>query len=95
MWIVKVALNRPYTFLVLALLILIISPVVILRTPTDIFPNINIAIDKTIATKANPANHRKRMSVISPFRRSRYRIVALICFKIGDAKFVRKRVRTD
>jgi len=44
MWIVKVALNRPYTFLVLALLILIISPVVILRTPTDIFPNINIPV---------------------------------------------------
>ena len=41
MWIVKVALERPYTFIVLALLILILSPVVILKTPTDIFPNIN------------------------------------------------------
>jgi len=38
MWIIKVALNRPYTFIVLALLILILSPIVILRTPTDIFP---------------------------------------------------------
>src|SRR2546422_8101168 len=44
MWIVRVALNRPYTFIVLALLILIISPVVIVRTPTDIFPNINIPV---------------------------------------------------
>jgi len=44
MWIVKVALERPYTFIVLALLILILSPVVILRTPTDIFPNINIPV---------------------------------------------------
>ena len=44
MWIVKVALNRPYTFIVLALLILILSPVVILRTPTDIFPSINIPV---------------------------------------------------
>jgi CzcA family heavy metal efflux pump len=44
MWIVKVALNRPYTFIVLALLILIAAPVVILRTPTDIFPNINIPV---------------------------------------------------
>ena len=44
MWIVKVALNRPYTFIVLALLILLISPLVILRTPTDIFPNINIPV---------------------------------------------------
>src|ERR1700760_2569681 len=44
MWIVKVALDRPYTFIVLALLILIIAPVVIFRTPTDIFPNINIPV---------------------------------------------------
>jgi len=43
-WIVKVALNRPYTFIVVALLILIISPLVILRTPTDIFPNVNIPV---------------------------------------------------
>src|SRR6266478_2514458 len=44
MWIVRVALDRPYTFIVLALLILIMSPVVILRTPTDIFPNIDIPV---------------------------------------------------
>src|SRR6202167_1901532 len=44
MWIVKIALSRPYTFIVLALLILIMSPVMILRTPTDIFPNINIPV---------------------------------------------------
>src|SRR6202046_3699814 len=44
MWIVRIALDRPYTFVVLALLILILSSVVILRTPTDIFPNINIPV---------------------------------------------------
>src|SRR6201998_3929140 len=44
MGIVKLALNRPYTFIVLALLILIAAPVVIFRTPTDIFPNINIPV---------------------------------------------------
>src|SRR5437588_1432328 len=44
MWIVRVALHRPYTFIVLALLILIASPVVLLRTPTDIFPNIDIPV---------------------------------------------------
>src|SRR5271167_1483509 len=44
MWIVKLALNRPYTFIVVALLILMLAPVVILRTPTDIFPNINIPV---------------------------------------------------
>jgi CzcA family heavy metal efflux pump len=44
MWIVKIALDRPYTFVVLALLVLILAPVVILRTPTDIFPNVNIPV---------------------------------------------------
>jgi len=44
MWIVRLALNRPYTFIVLSLLILLASPVMIQRTPTDIFPNINIPV---------------------------------------------------
>jgi multidrug efflux pump subunit AcrB len=44
MWIVKLALDRPYTFIILALLILLLSPVIILRTPVDIFPNINIPV---------------------------------------------------
>jgi len=44
MWIVALALRRPYTFVVMALLILILSPIVIGRTPTDVFPNINIPV---------------------------------------------------
>ncbi len=44
MWIVKLALRRPYTFVVVALLLLIIGPIAIFRTPTDIFPNINIPV---------------------------------------------------
>ena len=44
MWIVKLALSRPYTFVVFALLIFVLSPLVILRTPTDIFPNIDIPV---------------------------------------------------
>ncbi|MHA6203577.1 efflux RND transporter permease subunit [Dyella soli] len=44
MWIVQLALRRPYTFVVLALLIAITGPLMIMRTPTDIFPNINIPV---------------------------------------------------
>jgi multidrug efflux pump subunit AcrB len=44
MWIVRLALSRPYTFLVLALLLLILGPLAILRMPTDIFPDINIPV---------------------------------------------------
>jgi multidrug efflux pump subunit AcrB len=44
MWIVRIALRRPYTFVVLALLILLVGPLTIARTPTDIFPNIDIPV---------------------------------------------------
>src|SRR5580765_1511320 len=44
MWIVRLALQRPYTFVVMALLILILAPIVIIRTPVDIFPEINIPV---------------------------------------------------
>src|SRR5579872_6876789 len=44
MWIVALALRRPYTFIVMAIVILILTPITILRTPTDIFPDINIPV---------------------------------------------------
>ena len=44
MWIVKLALRRPYTFVVMSILILVMGGVAIFRTPTDIFPNINIPV---------------------------------------------------
>ena len=44
MWIVALALRRPYTFVVMALLIIILTPITIDRTPVDIFPNINIPV---------------------------------------------------
>jgi CzcA family heavy metal efflux pump len=48
MWIVRLALRRPYTFVVMAILLLILGPVAILRTPTDIFPNIDIPVISVI-----------------------------------------------
>jgi CzcA family heavy metal efflux pump len=44
MWIVALALRRPYTFVVMALVLIILTPIVILRTPVDIFPDINIPV---------------------------------------------------
>jgi hypothetical protein len=38
MWIVRLALSRPYTFIVMALVVILLTPVVLMRTPTDIFP---------------------------------------------------------
>jgi len=50
MWIVEVALRRPYTFLVMALLILLATPLVLLKMPTDIFPEINIPVISIVWT---------------------------------------------
>ncbi len=44
MWIIRLALKRPYTFVVAALLLLLVTPFVLLRTPTDVLPSINIPV---------------------------------------------------
>ena len=44
MWIVRLALRRPYTFIVMAIVIMILGGLSIIRTPKDIFPNINIPV---------------------------------------------------
>ena len=48
MWIVRLALRRPYTFVVMSILILVMGLVAIFRMPTDIFPNINIPVVSVI-----------------------------------------------
>ena len=50
MWIVLTALRRPYTFVVLSLLIAIFGVLASLRTPTDIFPNINVPVVSVVWT---------------------------------------------
>jgi len=44
MWIVRLALRRPYTFVVAALILVLLTPFIMLRTPTDIFPSIDIPV---------------------------------------------------
>ncbi len=50
MWIVNIALRRPYTFIVLGFLISIFGVLAILKTPVDIFPNINIPVVSVVWT---------------------------------------------
>jgi len=67
MWIVRLALHRPYTFLVGALLILILSPIVILRTSIDIFPDINIPVVSIIwaYTGLAPQDMEQRITTVT------------------------------
>jgi multidrug efflux pump subunit AcrB len=50
MWIVRLALSRPYTFIVMALVIVLLTLAVVPRTPTDIFPEINIPVISLVWT---------------------------------------------
>ena len=50
MWIVRLALQRPYTFIVMALVVILLTTVVVPRTPTDIFPEINIPVISLVWT---------------------------------------------
>ena len=67
MWIVKLALRQPYTFVVASLLILLLGVITIVRMPTDIFPNINIPVVSVIwqYTGVAPEEMEQRIVTVS------------------------------
>ncbi|MET0935942.1 MAG: efflux RND transporter permease subunit, partial [Luteibacter sp.] len=67
--IVRIALSRPYTFVVLALLILIVGPLAALRTPTDIFPDIKIPVIAVVWQYNGLPPDQMAGRVSSPFER--------------------------
>jgi multidrug efflux pump subunit AcrB len=69
MWIVRLALNRPYTFVVVALMILLVSPVVILRTPTDIFPDISIPVVSVVWGYTGMSAQEMALRIVTPSER--------------------------
>jgi multidrug efflux pump subunit AcrB len=69
MWIVRLALRRPYTFVVLALLLLLLAPIVILRMPTDIFPNIDIPVVSVIWNYGGLSAQEMGYRIVTPFER--------------------------
>jgi len=67
---VRIALTRPYTFVVLALLILIIGPLAALRTPTDIFPDIRIPVISVVWQYTGLPPDQMAGRVTTPFQRA-------------------------
>ncbi len=67
---VLIALRRPYTFIVLALLILIAGPLAFLRTPTDIFPEIRIPVIAVVWQYAGLSPDEMAGRITTPFERS-------------------------
>src|ERR1700688_4594999 len=68
--IVRIALSRPYTFVVLALLLLILGPLAALRTPTDIFPDIRIPVIGVVWQYTGLPPDQMAGRITSPFQRS-------------------------
>src|SRR5471030_3321973 len=66
---VRIALSRPYTFVVLALLLLIIGPLAALRTPTDIFPDIRIPVIAVVWQYTGLPPDQMAGRIASPFER--------------------------
>jgi multidrug efflux pump subunit AcrB len=69
MWIVNVALSRPYTFVVLVLLLFLLGPVMLLRTPVDIFPAINVPVVSVIWTYTGMAPSEMETRITSNYER--------------------------
>jgi len=69
MWIVQLALRRPYTFIVLAIFILIAGILSILKTPKDIFPDINIPVCAAIWNFTGMPAQDFANRITSPFER--------------------------
>ncbi len=70
MWLVRVALRHPYTFVVMSMLIVILGVATILRMPTDIFPDIDIPVISVIwnYTGLPPEEMEKR--IVTTFERN-------------------------
>jgi multidrug efflux pump subunit AcrB len=70
MWIVRLALNRPYNFVVVALFLFLAGPVMLLRTPVDIFPEINIPVVSIIWTYSGLAPSEMETRITSIYERA-------------------------
>src|SRR3954447_4694115 len=69
MWIVRLALRRPYTFVVAAMLVMILGVVTIFQTPTDIFPNVDIPVIAVLQQYAGMSSDDMESRIVTPFER--------------------------
>jgi multidrug efflux pump subunit AcrB len=70
MWLVRVALRRPYTFIVMAMLIVIVGAITIARMATDIFPNIDIPVISVIWNYGGLPPEEMERRIVSNFERN-------------------------
>jgi multidrug efflux pump subunit AcrB len=69
MWLVRMALKRPYTFVVMSMLIVILGVVTILRMPTDIFPDIDIPVISVVWNYSGLSPEEMEKRIVSNYER--------------------------
>ena len=69
MWIVRLALRRPYTFVSVAMLVLILGVYTIFNTPTDIFPDIDIPVISVVFNYSGMSPEDMEKHVVTGFER--------------------------
>jgi multidrug efflux pump subunit AcrB len=67
---VRIALSRPYTFVVAAIMVLIVGALAVLRTPTDIFPNIRVPVVAVAWTYNGLSASEMSGRVLTPYQRA-------------------------
>src|SRR5271170_4394663 len=70
MWLVRMALKRPYTFVVMSMLIVLLGAVTILRMPTDIFPDIDIPVISVVWNYAGLSPEEMEKRIVSNYERA-------------------------
>ena len=70
MWLVDIALRRPYTYLVMALMILLAAPLVLRSTPTDILPEIRIPVVSVVWSYTGFPPKEMRERIVSPYEKA-------------------------
>src|SRR5271166_4568191 len=69
MWLVRLALKRPYTFVVMSMLIAILGGLTILRMPTDIFPDIDIPVISVVWSYPGLSPEEMEKRIVSNYER--------------------------
>src|SRR5437899_10739557 len=70
MWIVRLALRRPYTFVIVSRLVVVLGVVTILRTSTDIFPDVNIPVVSVIWSLTGTSVTDMEARIVTPSERA-------------------------
>src|SRR5882757_7715550 len=95
MWIVRLALRRPYTFVVAAMLVFILGMFTILNTPTDIFPNIEIPVVSVVFNYSGMSPSDMEQHIVTGFERTLTTTVNVIQYSASNVPILQLAFGSD